>query len=257
MVKSMDEVFKAIGDPHRRLLLDKLYERDGQTLGELCAYLPQMTRYGVMNHLRILEEADLVNTLKQGRSKYHYLNPVPIKLVQDRWISRYAEPRVGAIAGIKARLETGEQEMDKPVHIYKSFIRATLEEVWDAIINPEQTVRYFYGTAVASDWEVGSAMTYSYPDGTLASEGHILSIDPPKRLEFTFHALWDEELKAEGPVREVWALAEVSGVIELTIEMYDIAADSKTVAEFTEGFPYIVAGLKSLLETGEALPTPS
>ena len=86
----MDEVFKAIGDPHRRLLLDKLYEQDGQTLGELCAYLPEMTRYGVMNHLRILEEADLVNTLKQGRSKYHYLNPVPIKLIHDRWISRYA-----------------------------------------------------------------------------------------------------------------------------------------------------------------------
>jgi len=252
----MDEVFKAINDPSRRLLLDSLYEQDGQTLGELCVHLPEMTRFGVMNHLKILEEADLVNTHKQGRSKYHYLNPIPIKLVHDRWISRYAEPRVGAIAGIKARLETGEQPMDKPVHIYKSYIRATLEEVWDAIINPEQTVQYFYGTAVDSDWKVGSPMTYAYPDGTLASEGHIISIDPPKRLEFTFHALWDEELKAEGPVREVWALAEVSGVIELSIEMYDIAEDSKTVAEFTQGFPYIVAGLKSLLETGEPFPAP-
>ena len=252
----MDEVFKAINDPSRRLLLDSLYERDGQTLGELCAHLPEMTRFGVMNHLKILERADLVNTHKQGRSKYHYLNPIPIKLVHDRWISRYAKPRVGAIAGIKARVETGEQPMDKPVHIYKSYIRATLEEVWDAIINPEQTVQYFYGTAVDSDWKVGSSMTYAYPDGTLASEGHIISIDPPKRLEFTFHALWDEELKAEGPVREVWALAEVSGVIELSIEMYDIAEDSKTVAEFTQGFPYIVAGLKSLLETGEPFPAP-
>ena len=252
----MDEVFKAINDPSRRLLLDSLYERDGQTLGELCAQLPEMTRFGVMNHLKILEEADLVNTRKQGRSKYHYLNPIPIKLVHDRWISRYAEPRVGAIAGIKARLETGEQPMDKPVHIYKSYIRATLDEVWDAITNPEQTVQYFYGTAVESDWEVGSAMTYAYPDGTLASEGQILSIDPPKRLEFTFQALWDEDLKAEGPVREVWALAEVSGVIELTIEMYDIAEDSKTVTEFTQGFPYIVAGLKTLLETGEPFPAP-
>ena len=145
--------------------------------------------------------------------------------------------------------------MDKPVHIYKSYIRATVEAVWDAITNPDQTVQYFYGTMVDSEWEVGSPMTYAYPDGTLASEGHIIAIDPPKRLEFTFHALWDEELKSEGPAREVWALAEMSGVVELTIELYDVSDDSKTVAEFSQGFPYIVAGLKSLLETGEALPS--
>ena len=82
----MDEVFKAINDPSRRLLLDKLYERDGQTLGELCAYLPEMTRFGVMSHLKILEEAELVTTRKQGRQKFHYLNPVPIRLIHDRWI---------------------------------------------------------------------------------------------------------------------------------------------------------------------------
>jgi len=252
----MDEVFRAINDPSRRQLLDELFERDGQTLGELCEYLPEMTRHGVMNHLRILEEANLVTTQKRGRSKYHYLNPIPIRLVHDRWISRFAEPRVGAIAGIKAELESGEQHMDKPVHIYKSYIRASVEDVWDAITNPEQTVKYFYGTAVDSNWEVGSPMNYSYPDGTLASEGHIISIDAPKRLEFTFHALWDEGIKAEGPCREVWALTEVNGMVELTIEMYDVAEDSKTLEDFANGFPYIVAGLKSLLETGEALPPP-
>ena len=253
----MDEVFKAINDPSRRLLLDKLDERDGQTLGELCAYLPEMTRYGVMNHLRILEEAGLVTTLKQGRSKHHYLNPVPIKLIHDRWISRYAEPRVGAIAGIKARLETGEQAMETPVHIYKTYIRAAVEEVWDAIINPEKTAQYFYGTRVESDWEVGSPMNYYYPDGTQASEGHIISIDAPKQMEFTFHALWDEELKAEGPAREVWALAEINGMVELTVELFDVAEDSKTLAEFSGGFPYIISGLKSLVETGEGLPAPN
>jgi uncharacterized protein YndB with AHSA1/START domain len=238
-------------------LLDELYERDGQTLGELCSYFPEMTRHGVMNHLRILEEAELVTTLKRGRSKHHYLNPVPIKLVHDRWISRYAEPRVGAIAGIKAQLESGEKRMDKPVHIYKSYIRATVEEVWDAITNPEQTVKYFYGTQVESDWEVGSTMNYTYPDGTVASEGHIIAIDEPKRLEFSFHAMWDEEIKAEGPCREVWALAEINGMVELKIELFDVAEDSKTLEDFSNGFPYIVAGLKSLLETGEALPSPS
>lgn len=251
----MDEVFKAINDPSRRLLLDELYERDGQTLGELCAYLPEMTRYGVMNHLKILEEAELVTTLKQGRQKFHYLNPVPIKLVHDRWISRYAEPRVGAIAGIKARLETGEHTMDKPVHIYKSYIRGSVEDVWDAITNPEKTEQYFYGTSVESDWEVGSPMTYRYPDGRLASDGEILSIDPPKRLEFTFRALWDEKLTAEGPAREVWELVESSGMVELKIEIYEIGPLS--LEDFSNGLPYIVAGLKSLVETGEALPAPS
>lgn len=253
----MDEVFKAINDPSRRLLLDALFERDGQTLGELTALLPEMTRYGVMNHLRILEEAALLTTHKQGRSKYHYLNPVPIKLIHDRWITKYAEPRVAAIADIKARAETGDKKMEKPAHVYKAFIRAAVEEVWDAIVNPEKTSQYFYGTLVDSDWEVGSEMNYFYPDGRKASEGHIISIDVPKRLEFTFQALWDEELVAEGPAREVWALAEVNGMVELTIELYDVEEDSKTLEDFSGGFPYIVSGLKSLLETGEALPSPS
>lgn len=251
----MDEVFRAINDPSRRLLLDKLYERDGQTLGELCAHLPEMTRYGVMNHLRILEEANLVTTQKRGRSKFHYLNPVPIKLIQDRWISRYSEPRVGAITGLKARLETGEQLMDKPVHVYKTYIRGSVEDVWDAIINPYKTSRYFYGTLVESDWEVGSPMNYFYPDGRQASRGQILSIDPPKRMEFTFLPLWDEALEAEGPAREVWALNEANGMVELSVEIYEIGP--KTLEDFTQGLPYIIAGLKSLVETGEGLPPPN
>jgi len=251
----MDEVFKAINDPGRRLLLDTLYERDGQTLGELCAVLPEMTRFGVMSHLRVLEEAGLVTTRKQGRSKFHYLNPVPIRLVHDRWISRYAEPRVGAIAGIKARVETGEQRMDKPAHVYTAFIRGTAEEVWDAIVNPEKTEQYYFGTRVDSDWEVGSPMTYSYPDGRIASTGEIISIDPPKRIEFTFHALWDDELEAEGPVREVWAVSESNGMVELTVELYEIG--ERTLQVFGEGIAYIISGLKSLVETGAPISVPS
>jgi DNA-binding transcriptional ArsR family regulator/uncharacterized protein YndB with AHSA1/START domain len=251
----MDEVFKAISDPSRRLLLDALFERDGQTLGELVALLPEMTRFGVMSHLGVLEEAGLVATRRQGRSKFHYLNPVPIRLIHDRWISRYAEPRVGAIAGIKARVETGDTKMDKPAHVYSAYIRGTAEEVWDAIVNPDKTQQYYYGTRVASDWEVGSAMAYSYPDGTLASTGEIISIDPPKRIEFTFHALWDEALEAEGPVREVWALDESAGMVQLTVELYEIGP--RTLEQFAPGLSYIISGLKSLVETGEPLPAPS
>ena len=252
----MDEVFKAINDPSRRLLLDKLYEKDGQTLGELCEHLPEMTRYGVMNHLRILEEAGVVTTLKEGRSKYHYLNPVPIRLIHDRWISKYAEPTVGAITGLKAHLEGGVTPMSKPVHIYQAYIRAPIEEVWEAIVDGDKTVQYFYGTRVESDWEVGSPMNYFYPDGRQASSGEVLAIDEPKRLEFTFKPLWDEKLAEEGTSRQIWGLAEVNGMTELTIELFDVPEGGAIHTDFAGGYPYIVSGLKSLLETGEALPPP-
>lgn len=101
----MEEVFKALADPSRRLLLDRLFEHDGQSLNELCANLPAMTRFGVMKHLGVLEQAGLVTTRRDGREKLHYLNPVPIRLVHDRWISKYAEPRVRALVELKHELE--------------------------------------------------------------------------------------------------------------------------------------------------------
>ena len=129
----MERVFKALADPSRRLLLDRLFEQDGQTLGELCRHLPGMTRFGVMRHLDVLEEAGLVTTRRDGREKRHFLNPVPIRLIHDRWISKFAEPvgdscrltlthdqlREGAspevyggwpmiLSGLKTWLETGE-----------------------------------------------------------------------------------------------------------------------------------------------------
>ena len=120
--------------------------------------------------------------------------------------------------------------MGKPIHIYKSYILSTIEEVWDAIVNPDKTVHYFYGTRVQSDWEVGSPLDYYYPDGRQASTGEILAIDAPKRIEFTFHALWDDELKAEGPAREVWALAEINGMVELMQRREHSSQSTKTIS---------------------------
>ena len=99
-----DRVFRALADPTRRHLLDRLFERDGRTLTELESELA-MTRFGVMKHLRVLEEAGLVATRRSGREKLHYLNPVPIRLIHDRWIDKYAERRVSALAELKAELE--------------------------------------------------------------------------------------------------------------------------------------------------------
>jgi len=99
-----DRVFKALADPTRRHLLDRLFERDGRSLGELEGDL-EMTRFGVMKHLRVLEEAGLVTSRRSGREKLHFLNPVPIRLVHDRWIDKYTERRVAALADLKERLE--------------------------------------------------------------------------------------------------------------------------------------------------------
>lgn len=101
----MDDVFKALADAGRRALLDALRERDGQSLGELCEVLPDMTRFGVMKHLRVLEDAHLVLVERSGRSKHHHLNPVPIREVHDRWIAPYREPVVAGLLALRARAE--------------------------------------------------------------------------------------------------------------------------------------------------------
>ena len=248
-------MFGAIDDSGRRSLLDALFEHDGQTLVELSALLPAMTRQGVMNHLRVLESAGLVITHRSGRRKFHYLNPVPIRIISDRWISKFAAPRIDALVAITGRTEKGTA-MQQPVHIYQAYIRAPVDDVWQAIVDPDQTEQYFYGTRVQSDWQVGSRMNYLNADGGLASEGRVIAIDPPNRIEFTFTALWDEALTAEGPCREIWTIRDVNGMSQLTIELYDVTTDSATIRDFVQGLPYIVSGLKTLLETGTGLPAP-
>ena len=245
----MDDVFKAINDPSRRLLLDLLFERDGRSLGELVEHLPQMTRFGVMSHLSVLEEAGLVTTRRDGRRKLHYLNPVPIRLIHDRWISKYTEHVVGRMAA----LTTGGGHMTKPAHVYVTYISAPAAAVWEAITDGDRTVQYYYGTRVESSWEPGAPLKYTSADGTVVADGEVIAVDPPNRLEHTFHPRWDPELEEEGPVREVWIMEEDEGVTRLTVEMYGIEPGQRIYEDFVGGQPYIVAGLKTLLETGKPL----
>src|SRR5262245_4637773 len=171
----MEAVFKALADPHRRQILDLLFARDGQTLGELCAGFETMTRFGVMKHLRVLEEAGLVTTRKAGREKLHYLNPVPIRLIHDRWISKYAAPWVEALGDLKSALEG--MTMDQPRHVFEVYIRTTPEQLWTAITSPEFTRRYFYATAVESEWQPGSPFRYRQDDGAIALSGEVLEVE--------------------------------------------------------------------------------
>src|SRR5262249_14437826 len=154
-----EQVFRALADPSRRLLLDRLFERDGRTLMELQSQLA-MTRFGVMKHLRVLEEAGLITTRKVGREKLHYLNPVPIQLLADRWIGKYAAARVSALIDLKTILE-GRDTMTvpsatRPKQVYHVFINASPERVWEALTKPEFTARYFYGGILKTDLTVGS-----------------------------------------------------------------------------------------------------
>jgi DNA-binding transcriptional ArsR family regulator/uncharacterized protein YndB with AHSA1/START domain len=248
----MAQIFRALGDPSRRLMLDRLFDRDGQTLGELTAHLPEMTRFGVMRHLDVLEDAGLIETRKVGREKHHYLNPVPIRLVADRWIGKFAEPVVGRMAGIKHDLEA--PPMLAPDHVYSVLIRATPERIWQAITDGVETERYYYSTRVDSDWARGGRVVYSYADGSVAADGEVIDIDPGRFVTLTFHARWSPEIEAEGPVRMTWQV-EPAGpdVSKLTVTTSGLREGGAAARDFAGGIVYIVSGLKTLVETGQSM----
>ena len=247
----MAPAFRALADPSRRLLLDRLFERDGQTLGELSGHLPGMTRFGVMRHLDVLEDAGLISTRREGREKRHFLNPVPIRLIHDRWISKYAAPVVGAMTTLKANLEAPMATFD---HVYSIFVRATPERIWRAITEGDDSVQYYYGTRVVSDWRPGSPLRYDYPDGTVAADGEVLAVDPPKRLEMTFHGKWDAEIEAQPPVRQLWEIEPADGgLTKLTVTSFGLAAGTPLAEAFSNGMVFVISGLKTLVET-EAIP---
>jgi uncharacterized protein YndB with AHSA1/START domain len=247
----MDEVFRALADPSRRSLLDSLSERDGQSLGELQARLP-MSRFGVAKHLRVLEAAGLVTSRKVGREKRHYLNPVPIRLIHDRWISRYAEPLVARMSALKARLE--DQPMGvAPRHVYEVYIKTTPERLWRAITDPAETQLYYYHTKVRSDWKPGSRMVYLDGD-EISLECKVLEIDPPNRLVHSFSAMFDPQLATERPSRVTWTIVQQGETCHLTVVHDDFDGETGTFREVQGGWPVILSGLKTLIETGQPLP---
>jgi uncharacterized protein YndB with AHSA1/START domain/biotin operon repressor len=244
----VDEVFKALADPTRRALLDELFREDGQTLNALEQRFA-ISRFGVMKHLKQLEQAGLVVTRRRGREKLHFLNPVPIRLVHDRWVSKYAEPWVAALSDIKQRLET---PMEK---IYEIYIRTTPELLWQAITDPEIRRKYNFGAAPDTDWTPGSHYLMSAPGapGPLA-EGDILEADRPRRLVHTMTALWDPDVTAEGSSRVTWEIEQVADSCRLIVTHDQLREGAND--QLFGGWPMILSGLKTWLETGELLTTP-
>jgi len=220
----MDAVFKALADPTRRSLLDELFKQDGQTLGTLEERLP-MTRFGVMKHLKVLEAANLVVTKRRGREKLHFLNPVPIRLVHDRWVSKYAEPWAAGLSGLKKEIE--EDVMEK---VFEVYIRTTPERLWEAITDGDIRRQYSF-SAEAS--------------------GETVEADPPRRLVQTMVAEWSEEVRREGPSRITWEIEPRGEMCRLTVTHDQLREGAND--ELYGGWPMILSSLKSFLETGEAL----
>ncbi len=244
----MDEVFKALADPTRRALLDELFRTDGQTLGALETRF-SMTRFGVMKHLKQLEEAGLVVTKRRGREKLHFLNPVPIRLVHDRWVSKFAESWTAALSDLKTDME---KQMEK---VFEIYIRTTPERLWEAITDADIRSKYQFGNRFISEWTEGSRfeMTHAGAPGPLG-EGVNLEVDPPRRLVQSMVALWGEDVKSEGTSRVTWEIEPVGDSCRLTVTHDQLREGANS--QLYGGWPMILSGLKTWLETGELLTTP-
>ncbi len=264
----MDAVFKALADPSRRLMLDRLNTRNGQSLRELCEGLG-MARQSVTKHLAVLEAAGLVSTTRRGRERLHFLNAAPINDIAERWIHRYDRERATALADLKRALEapTG--------FAYTTYIRTTPERLWRALTDPALTRRY-WGAGLHSDWQAGSPLLWQEgPDEEPRDLGQVvLEAEPGRRLSYTWpppqphHAErfgWSAERLAElqrEPRSHVRFELEPRGdAVKLTVTHEGFAPGSPLLeavtgrTEQTGGWPELLANLKTLLET-ESDPPP-
>ncbi|REE94755.1 ArsR family transcriptional regulator [Thermomonospora umbrina] len=247
MVGGVEKVFKALADPTRRELLDELFRRDGQSLNGLAARFA-MTRVAVAKHLRLLEEAGLVVSERRGREKLHFLNPVPIRLVHDRWVGKYTETWAAGLVDLKRHLEARVEK------VFEIFIRTTPERLWQAITDPETRARFQFGARVESDWNTGSAYRVTHGGAGGLIEGENLEVDPPRRLVQTYHAIWDDDIAAQGTSRVTWQIEQVGDSCRLVVRHDGLAVDADE--HLYGGWPMILSGLKTWLETGTELTTP-
>jgi DNA-binding transcriptional ArsR family regulator/uncharacterized protein YndB with AHSA1/START domain len=261
----IDDAFRALADPSRRLLLDSLNERGGQTLGEMCSHL-EMVRQSVSKHLAVLEAANLITTVRRGREKLHYLNAAPINEIAERWITQYDQSRVHALADLKTALEA--TPMDKPSFVYTTFIRTTPEQLWHGLTDPSFTARY-WNIAFETDWRPGSAMTWKQRDVTILDDDQrVVEAEPYTRLSYTWHTFtpeWaraveiDEErrarMAAERRSKVTFEIEAIDGEqVRLTVIHDDLEPGGVLVGMISSGWPRVIANLKTLLETGEPLP---
>ena len=276
-MRDMDAVFRALGDPGRRRLLDRLNDRNGLTLTELSTGMG-MTRQSVSKHLDVLVGAGLVTTVRRGREKLHYLNAAPINDIAERWIHHYDRARAEALSDLKTALEATpmDKTSDQTTFMYTTYIHATPERVWQGLTDPAFTARYWRhplsgGVSYRSDWQKGSTYDVAYEEvGLVVSDPEqvVLESDPYRRLAYTWHTFtpewatqhgFDEAIvatwRAETRSRVAFDLEEAAeGVVKLTVVHDGFEPGSEVLGGITNGWPAVIASLKTLLETGSALP---
>jgi uncharacterized protein YndB with AHSA1/START domain/DNA-binding transcriptional ArsR family regulator len=247
----MDKVFKALADDTRRRLLDRLHEDNGQTLGELCARIA-MTRQSVTQHLGVLEEANLVSTVRRGREKLHYLNPVPLHEIQERWIDKFERPRLSVLSAVKRRAEEATMS-DKPAFVYVTYIRSTPEKVWEALTDADLTAAY-WGHSNVSDWREGSRWEHVRTDGSGTADvvGEVVESDRPTRLVTTWVDPQNEG-QEDKYSRVTFDITPHQDIVRLTVTHEDLW-DEGALSDVSGGWPAVLSNLKSLLETGSPLP---
>lgn len=246
----MDKVFKALADETRMRLLDRLHEENGQTLGELCERI-EMTRQSVTQHLAVLEDAHLVTTVRRGRTKLHYLNPVPLHEIQERWIDKFERPRLRVLGAVKRQAE--EAMTDKPTFVYVTYIASTPEKVWDALTDADLTAAY-WGHSNVSDWKPGSRWAHVRTDGSGVADvvGTVAESERPTRLVTTWAAPEDEGDAAKHS-RVTFDIRPHGDIVRLTVTHEDLADEGER-ADVASGWSAVLSNLKSLLETGSPLP---
>jgi|tagenome__1003787_1003787.scaffolds.fasta_scaffold20823925_2 uncharacterized protein YndB with AHSA1/START domain/DNA-binding transcriptional ArsR family regulator len=247
----MDRVFKALADPSRRRLLDSLRQQDGQTLGQLCGQL-SMARQSATQHLSVLEEASLISTVRHGREKLHYLNPVPIHDIQQRWLAPFEQPRLRDLAAIKQHAEEPDMT-DRPTFVYVTYIQSTPDRVWHALTDADLTAEY-WGHRNVSDWQPGSPWQHLRTDDSGIADvvGKVLTATPPTQLVITFE---DPAAPTGDPSTVTFDIEPYHDIVRLTVTQQNLATDEDFRA-ISLGWPAVVANLKSLLETGHVLPQP-
>jgi len=253
----VDAIFKALSDDTRRLLLDELHRSDGQTLGALEAAMARhvsMTRFGIMKHLKVLEDASLVVTRKSGRFKHHYLNVVPLQEVMDRWMEPLLmKPAARGMLALKAQLERDTAMSDgtseeKPDFVMSTFIHTTQDALWDALIDADSN-QHFNFLAGSCERE-GNQLIFRTPDNGLmliCTETHL---EPKTRIDSTFEPHWAGPDASLGASRFVYLIEPQASFCKLTLEHYNIPAGQEGVAD---GWNRTLAGLKTWLETGKSV----
>lgn len=269
MVADRDLVFKALADPTRRAVLDALFELDGQSVGTLCARFSEMTRFGVMKHLTVLSEAGLVVGVREGRTKRHFLNPVPIEQVANRWISRYAARFTSALVSLDRDLtqnrSTGRSTSvnnaePETAHVYQIYIAAPPEQVWTAITESEWTRRWLHGTSFVSPPELGKVFRTVTADGRDAIDGLVEEMqspegDRPGRFVHGWHVLYDTEQSAESGGRVEWTVQRAGDGLTLVRLVHSGLEDSPLTSEgVKDGWVWVLDNLKTVLETDRTLP---